>query len=105
VAKGVTLVAVRVLDCNGSGTWSGVIAGIDWVTADRASGTAAMANMSLGGGANSAVDSAVKKSIADGVSQYGTCVDWFAPRCGHHLGLAQGSNRYHHHQRDLDGHP
>lgn len=30
VAKGVTLVPVRVLDCNGSGTWSGVIAGVDW---------------------------------------------------------------------------
>ena len=37
VAKSVTLVAVRVLDCNGSGTDSGVIAGIDWVTAERAS--------------------------------------------------------------------
>ena len=33
VAKSVSLVAVRVLDCGGSGTWSGVIAGIDWVTA------------------------------------------------------------------------
>ena len=68
VAKGVSLVAVRVLDCNGSGSWSGVIAGIDWVTGDHDPGEAAVANMSLGGGANSSVDAAVRNSIADGVS-------------------------------------
>jgi aqualysin 1 len=38
VAKGVTLVPVRVLDCRGSGTWSGVIAGVDWVTRQKTSG-------------------------------------------------------------------
>ncbi len=37
IAKQVTLVPVRVLDCNGSGTTSGVIAGVDWVTADHKS--------------------------------------------------------------------
>ena len=123
VAKGVSLVAVRVLDCNGSGTWSGVIAGIDWVTANHQSGTPAVANLSLGGGANTSVDNAVRNMIADGVaaaiaagngnifgiaqnacksspsrvaeamtvgatdkadkkaswSNYGNCVDWFAP--------------------------
>src|SRR5690606_8157034 len=50
VAKGVTLVAVRVLDCQGNGTWAGVIAGIDWVAANHDS--PAVANMSLGGGAS-----------------------------------------------------
>jgi subtilisin family serine protease len=68
VAKNVHLVAVRVLDCNGSGSTSGVIAGIDWVTADHASGAPAVANMSLGGGRSSALDNAVRNSIADGVS-------------------------------------
>lgn len=68
VAKDVTLVAVRVLDCNGSGFWSWVIAGIDWVTADHVAGEPAVANMSLGGGANSSVDAAVGSSIADGVA-------------------------------------
>jgi subtilisin family serine protease len=68
VAKNVHLVAVRVLDCNGSGSTSGVIAGIDWVTADHAPGAPAVANMSLGGGASRALDSAVRSSIADGVS-------------------------------------
>ncbi|HEX2121657.1 MAG TPA: S8 family serine peptidase, partial [Thermoanaerobaculia bacterium] len=68
VAKGVTLVAVRVLDCAGSGTNSGVIAGIDWVTADHAAGAPAVANMSLGGGASTALDDAVRRSIADGVT-------------------------------------
>ncbi len=68
VAKGVRLVGVRVLDCGGSGTWSGVIAGIDWATADHAAGAPAVANMSLGGGANTAVDDAVRRSVADGIS-------------------------------------
>jgi subtilisin family serine protease len=68
VAKGVTLVAVRVLNCNGSGTTSGVIAGIDWVTGNHGAGQPAVANMSLGGGASSALDTAVRNSIADGVS-------------------------------------
>lgn len=126
VAKAATLVAVRVLDCGGSGTWSGVIAGMDWVTLDHQAGAPAVANMSLGGGANSSVDNAVRNMIADGVatavaagngnmggraqdackysparvaeamtigattktdsktswSNYGNCVDWFAPGSG-----------------------
>jgi subtilisin family serine protease len=68
VAKGVHLVAVRVLNCSGSGTNSGVIAGIDWVTGNHASGAPAVANMSLGGGADSTIDQAVRNSIADGVT-------------------------------------
>jgi subtilisin family serine protease len=68
VAKSVTLIAVRVLDCNGSGTTSGVIAGVDWVTSHHAAGAPAAANMSLGGGASSSLDQAVTNSITDGVS-------------------------------------
>ncbi len=68
VAKGVSLVAVRVLNCSGSGSTSQVIAGIDWVTGNHAPGQPAVANMSLGGGASTALDNAVKNSIADGVS-------------------------------------
>jgi subtilisin family serine protease len=68
VAKGVTLVAVRVLNCQGSGTNSGVIAGIDWVTGNHAAGAPAVANMSLGGGASTAIDDAVRRSISDGVT-------------------------------------
>src|SRR5215216_1935518 len=66
VAKGVSLKAVRVLNCSGSGTTSGVIAGINWVTSQHTTGKA-VANMSLGGGASSALDTAVRNSIADGV--------------------------------------
>ena len=121
VAKAVKLVGVRVLDCGGSGTWSGVIAGMDWVTANHVK--PAVANMSLGGGGNTSVDDATKRMIAAGVatavaagngnqggkeqdacgysparvpeamtigattqsdaktswSNYGSCVDWFAP--------------------------
>jgi len=68
IAKSVTLVAVRVLNCSGSGTTSGVIAGIDWVTGNHQGGEPAVANMSLGGGASSSLDTAVRNSIADGVS-------------------------------------
>ena len=66
VAKGVRLFAVRVLDCNGSGSNSGVIAGVDWVTANRIK--PAVANMSLGGGISSALDTAVRNSISAGVT-------------------------------------
>ena len=116
VAKGVRLYAVRVLNCAGSGTDAGVIAGVDWVTANHVK--PAVANMSLGGGASTALDNAVQNSINAGVtyavaagnenqnacnvsparvaaaltvgsttssdarssfSNYGTCVDIFAP--------------------------
>ncbi|MFD4694352.1 S8 family peptidase [Streptomyces sp. NPDC058463] len=66
VAKGAKLIAVRVLDCDGSGTTAGVIAGIDWVTANARK--PAVANMSLGGSASASMDDAVKKSISSGVS-------------------------------------
>ena len=118
VAKQATLVAVRVLDCNGSGTTSGVIAGVDLVTSNHAAGQPATANMSLGGSASTSLDNAVNNSINDGVtyaiaagnsnanacnysparvaaaitvgsttssdarssfSNYGTCLDLFAP--------------------------
>ena len=66
IAKSVTLKAVRVLDCSGSGSNSGVIAGVDWVTANHSG--ASVANMSLGGGASTALDNAVTNSINSGVS-------------------------------------
>ena len=124
VAKAVSLIGVRVLDCNGSGTLSGVVAGVDWVTGNHVK--PAVANMSLGGSASSTIDAAVRNSIAAGVtyaiaagngdffgfqadacnysparvaeamtigatdntdrkaswSNYGSCVDWFAPGVG-----------------------
>jgi subtilisin family serine protease len=66
VAKGATLYAVRVLDCDGSGSFSGVIAGIDWVTSNRR--LPAVANMSLGGGKLQALNDAVAGSVAAGVT-------------------------------------
>lgn len=68
VAKNVTLVAVRVFGCGNSTTTAAIIAGVDWVTGDHQAGQAAVANMSLGGGANTALDTAVRNMIADGVS-------------------------------------
>jgi aqualysin 1 len=66
VAKSVRLFAVRVLSCSGSGSTSGVIAGVDWVTSHRIN--PAVANMSLGGGVSTALDTAVRNSIASGVT-------------------------------------
>ncbi|MFJ8042432.1 S8 family peptidase [Kitasatospora sp. NPDC096147] len=116
VAKGVKLVSVRVLDCQGSAPWSTVIKGVDWVTANAAK--PAVANMSIGGDTDQTLNDAVAKSIASGVtyavaagnsskdactsspaslgaaitvgatdssdsrasySNYGTCLDLFAP--------------------------
>ncbi|MER5992879.1 MULTISPECIES: S8 family peptidase [Streptomyces] len=66
VAKKAKIVAVRVLDNNGSGTTAGVIAGVDWVTKNHSGPS--VANMSLGGGVSTTLDTAVRNSIASGVT-------------------------------------
>ncbi|MFD8466592.1 S8 family peptidase [Streptomyces cyaneofuscatus] len=66
VAKKAKIVAVRVLNNSGSGTTAGVIAGVDWITANRTSSS--VANVSLGGGASTTLDDAVRRSIAAGVT-------------------------------------
>ncbi len=88
VAKGVSLVGVRVLDCAGSGSWAGVIGGIDYVTGRHTLGRSAVANMSLGGGANASVDDAVRRSIAAGVSYA------IAAGNGNTAGVGQDACRY-----------
>ncbi|SEE03271.1 S8 family peptidase [Streptomyces sp. TLI_105] len=66
VAKKAKIVAVRVLDDNGSGTTEQVVAGIDWVTKNHSGPS--VANMSLGGGGDEALDAAVQRAIASGVT-------------------------------------
>ncbi len=66
LAKNVSLIPVRVLGCNGSGSNSGVIAGVDWV-AQNASGPS-VANMSLGGSSSTALDNAVENAIDAGIT-------------------------------------
>jgi aqualysin 1 len=66
VAKDAKLYAVRVLDCDGTGAYSGVIAGIDWVTRNRQ--LPAVANMSLGGGKSQVLNDALAASVRAGVT-------------------------------------
>ncbi|MCE6996003.1 S8 family peptidase [Saccharothrix sp. S26] len=66
LAKAVKLVGVRVLNCRGSGQWSQIVGGLDWVAQHAAK--PAVANMSLGGSANTSVDEAVKKLVTAGVT-------------------------------------
>ncbi|HYC52861.1 MAG TPA: S8 family peptidase [Gemmatimonadaceae bacterium] len=65
IAKGARLRGVRVLNCSGSGSWSGIIAGMDWVRNNRTN--PAVANMSLGGGYSSAVNTAANNLANSGV--------------------------------------
>lgn len=65
VAKAVKLRGVRVLDCNGSGTMAGVIAGVNYVASNAVK--PAVANMSIGGSANTSVDTAVNNLANSGV--------------------------------------
>jgi subtilisin family serine protease len=69
VAPGAQVVPVRVLDCTAYGSWSGIIAGIDWVTSQKNNNKSIpmVANMSIGGGVSSSVNDAVTRSIQAGV--------------------------------------
>ena len=68
VAKAVRLRAYKVLNCAGSGTTQQVVNGINRAAADHPAGQPAVGNMSLGGGVSTAIDSAVRGAIADGIT-------------------------------------
>ncbi|MEU9103643.1 S8 family peptidase [Streptomyces xanthophaeus] len=70
VAKGVSLVAVKVADCRGSGRLSAMVGGLEWLVKDatRRPGTPAVANMSMGGTRSTALDTAVKRAVAAGIT-------------------------------------
>jgi len=86
IAKTVNLKAVRVLNCQGSGTNAQVAAGMDWVAANHVK--PAVANMSLGGGASTAVDAATNGMINAGVTVV------VAAGNGNFLGIAQNACNY-----------
>lgn len=68
IAKSVTLVAVRVLDCQGSARTSRVLSGLDWVVSNHGAGAPAVANLSLGGPPSTVLDESVRRVVADGVT-------------------------------------
>jgi subtilisin family serine protease len=92
-APGAPITGVKVLGCGGSGSTSGVIKGVDWVTANAKK--PAIANMSLGGGVSTSLDNAVTKSadsgvfysIAAGNSGADAC-NYSPARAGTHNGVA-----------------
>ena len=85
VAKNVTIHNVRVMACNGSGSGSGILAAIDWVTINRAS--PAVANMSLGmEGPSPSIEGAITNSIASGVSYALAAGNESADACNHSPG-------------------
>jgi subtilisin family serine protease len=84
MAKAVSLVAVRVLDCKGFGSYSGVIAGLDWVAADHTNGRPAVVNMSIGGPPSSLFDDAVRSVMADGVTVVTGAGNWTPARQARH---------------------
>ncbi|MFG1890362.1 S8 family peptidase [Micromonospora sp. NPDC049051] len=81
VAKEIQLRPVRVLNCAGSGTFSQVIAGVDWVTANAV--RPAVALLALGGAASTALDNAVNQSIASGVTYVVTAGSSNANACNY----------------------
>lgn len=68
VAPDATIVPVKVLDCYGSGTLAGVVAGVDWMVGHHQAGVPAVANMSLGGSTSVALNEAVARAVADGIT-------------------------------------
>jgi len=69
VGKKTTLIAVKVLNCAGSGTNAGVISGVSWVVTDqKARKKPSVANMSLGGGLSTALNQAVAAAVTAGIS-------------------------------------
>jgi len=82
VAPAVSIVPVRVLSCAGSGSASGVIAGIDWATSNHQTGVPAVANMSLGGGYSQALNAAVRSAVADGITFAVAAGNSSADACG-----------------------
>ena len=82
VAKTAQLVPIRVLSCTGSGSTSGVIAGIEWAITNHIAGTPAVANMSLGGGLSSTLNAAVARAVADGITMVVAAGNSNANACG-----------------------
>ncbi|RJU03310.1 serine protease [Arthrobacter frigidicola] len=82
VAKAATIIPVRVLDCAGSGYTSQVVAGLDWIVTHHQAGTAAVANLSLGGGISTTVDAALQGVINDGVTVVAAAGNDAADACG-----------------------
>jgi subtilisin family serine protease len=83
VAKQVTLVPVRVMGCDGTGSTSGIISALDWVVAQKqANGKPAVVNLSLGGSPSTSMDAAVNRAVSAGVVVVAAAGNDNADACG-----------------------
>jgi len=82
VAKQITVVPVRVVDCNGWGTSTGLISGLEWILGQHVAGQAAVVNISLAGVGSAAIDTAVNSVIAQGISVVAAAGNDAANACG-----------------------
>ena len=89
VAKRVTLVPVRVLGCQNSGSVSGLIAGIDWMVANVQ--RPAVANLSIGAGASSTLDAAVERAVSAGITMAVAAGNSNANACNYSPARAAGA--------------
>ncbi|MEY3558021.1 MAG: hypothetical protein RL374_727 [Actinomycetota bacterium] len=80
-----TVIPVRVLDCNGSGSTAGIVAGIDWIIQHHKAGTPAVANMSLGSmsGVDLAINDAVARGVADGITFVVAAGNFYSNACNY----------------------
>jgi len=95
VSKRVTLIAVKVLNSGGSGSWAGVISGVDWATKDHEArggkDARSVANMSLGGGATASLDEAVEQSVGLGLNHVVAAGNNAASACNYSPARAPGA--------------
>lgn len=81
-AREASVIPVRVMQCDGTGSWSQVISGLNWVTGQHAAGTPAVANLSLSGSLSSSLATAVQNAYADGIIVVVSAGNKAADACG-----------------------
>lgn len=91
IAKQANLVPVRVMDCDGVGSLSTVVAGLDWISRNVPAGSKAVVNLSIGGGISSTLDSMVDSLAGKGITVVSAAGNSAADACNYSPARAKGS--------------